>query len=77
MEQLTIDECRSQNKVKLLKTALWITGDGTTFPATFAGHQFAAKHARKNGLKIYHVKQITPKPTDETKGKTTTKSKRK
>ena len=68
MDNLTMTECRTLNKAKLLLSDLWIAGDGTSFPPTLSGHGFAAKHARKNGLVLCYVKKIKSKPIS-TKGK--------
>ena len=60
MEQLTQKERRDRNADKLKQTDLWITGDGTPFPPTTDGMEFARKWARKNGLSLHYEKKQTP-----------------
>ncbi len=62
MDQLTQQQCREKNSDKLKNDDLWITGDGTPFPATKSGLDFASKWRRKNGLSLFYCKK-SPKAT--------------
>tara|TARA_B110000977_G_C10665644_1_gene333617 strand:+ start:89 stop:322 length:234 start_codon:yes stop_codon:yes gene_type:complete len=72
---LTIEQCRENNSDKLENCDLWITGDGTPFPATNSGLKYATKWRRRNGLALFYCKKTQKKATatEKSRGKNTIK----